>query len=71
MIMNAEAARHLRMWKVSNVRHVSECYRFNIITQTDRPLIAFGYKTEADAKAAATAIQSAIENAILVHPSGH
>jgi hypothetical protein len=34
MIMNAKAARHLHMWKVSNVQHVSECYRFKITIET-------------------------------------
>jgi hypothetical protein len=51
-------------WKVGQVRSTTMGYGFGIVTEIGRPVASFSYKTEAEAKKAATAIQEAINDAV-------
>ena len=56
------------MWKVAVVQPVPEGYGFNVTTETNVPLVSLSYKTRAEAEAAATHAQAAVENAVSVLP---
>jgi hypothetical protein len=56
------------MWKVAVVQPVTEGYGFNITTQADVSVVSFSYKTRAEAEAAATHAQAAVEKAVSVLP---
>ena len=43
------------------VQPVTEGYGFNITTEANVPLVSFSYKTRAEAEAAATHAQAAVE----------
>jgi hypothetical protein len=56
------------MWKVAVVQPVREGFGFNITTEANLPLVSFAYKTRAEAEAAATHAQAAVEKAVSVLP---
>ena len=56
------------MWKVAIVQPVTEGFGFNITTETSLPLVSFAYATRAEAEAAATHAQAAVEKAVSVVP---
>jgi hypothetical protein len=56
------------MWKVAVVQPVTEGFGFNITTETNVPLVSFAYATRAEAEAAATHAQAAVEKAVSVLP---
>jgi hypothetical protein len=61
-------------WRVEDTHSIAVTgghgYGFNIVDEHSRPVVAFVYATEDDAKAAAVNAHSLVENAILVrgHP---
>jgi hypothetical protein len=63
------------MWKVGDVEPVrvmgaeGDPYGFNVTTEGGKPLVSFAYAARALAEAAATHLESALLNAISVHPS--
>ena len=56
------------MWKVAVVQQGTEGFGFNITTETSLPLVSFAYSTPAEAEAAATHAQAAVEKAVSVLP---
>jgi hypothetical protein len=56
------------MWKVAVVQPVTEGFGFNITTETNVQLVSFAYATRAEAEAAATHAQAAVEKAVSVLP---
>ena len=62
------------MWKVGVVEPVRVLgaegypYGFNVTTDDGKPLVSFAYASRALAEAAATHLESALLNAISVHP---
>jgi hypothetical protein len=56
------------MWKVAVVQPVTEGFGFNITTEANLALVAFAYKTRAEAETAATHAQAAVEKAVSVLP---
>ena len=56
------------MWKVAVVQPLTEGFGFNIATEANVPLVSFAYKTRAEAEAAATHAQAAVEKAVSVLP---
>jgi hypothetical protein len=63
-----------KMWKIGEVEPVRVMgaegypYGFNVITEDGKPLVSFAYASRALAEAAATHLESALLNAISVHP---
>jgi hypothetical protein len=56
------------MWKVGTVAGLIEGWGFNITNERGQPLVAFSYETRAEAEAAATHVQAAVEKAVKVVP---
>ena len=56
------------MWKVKNVKSVKSGHGF-IINLDGKPVVLFAYETQAEAKAARTHVQAAVEKAVSVLPS--
>ena len=62
------------MWKVGDVEPVRVMgaegypYGFNLTTEDGKPVVSFAYASRALAEAAATHLESALLNAISVHP---
>ena len=62
------------MWKVSDVEPVRVLgaegypYGFNVTTEDGKPVVSFAYASRALAEAGATHLDSALLNAISVHP---
>ena len=62
------------MWKVGDVEPVRVMgaegypYGFHVTTDDGKPLVSFAYASRALAEAAATRLESALLNAISVHP---
>ena len=62
------------MWKVSDVEPVRVMgaegypYGFNVTTEDGKPVVSFAYASRALAEAGATHLESALLNAISVHP---
>ena len=62
------------MWKVGDVEPVRVMgaegypYGFNVSTEDGKPVVSFAYASQALAEAAATHLESALLNAISVHP---
>jgi hypothetical protein len=62
------------MWKVGDVEPVRVMgaegypYGFNVTTEYGKPIVSFAYASRALAEAAATHLESALLNAISVHP---
>jgi hypothetical protein len=62
------------MWKIGEVEPVRVMgaegypYGFNVTTEDGKPLVSFAYAYRALAEAAATHLESALLNAISVHP---
>ena len=62
------------MWKVGDVEPVRVMgaegypYGFRVTTDDGKPLVSFAYASRALAEAAATHLESALLNAISVHP---
>jgi hypothetical protein len=62
------------MWKIGEVEPVRVMgaegypYGFNVITEDGKPLVSFAYASRALAEAAATHLESALLNALSVHP---
>ena len=62
------------MWKVSDVEPVRVLgaevypYGFNVTTEDGKPVVSFAYASRALAEAGATHLESALLNAISVHP---
>ena len=56
------------MWKVAVVHPVTEGFGLNITTEANLPLVSFAYKTRAEAEAAATHAQVAVEKPFSVVP---
>jgi hypothetical protein len=56
------------MWKVAVVQPVTKGFGFNITTETNVQLVSFAYATRAEAEAAATHAQAAVEKAVSVLP---
>ena len=62
------------MWKVGDVEPVLVMgaegypYGFDVTTEDGKPLVSFAYASRALAEAAATHLESALLNAISVHP---
>ncbi len=57
------------MWKVENVRLVKNGHCFHISNSDGRPVVLFAYETQAEANAARTHVQAAVEKAVAVLPS--
>ena len=51
------------MWKVENVKSVKNGYGFHITSLDGKPVVLFAYETQAEAKAARTDVQAAVEKA--------
>jgi hypothetical protein len=70
----ATNARSEKMWKVGDVEPVRVVgaegypYGFNVSTEDGKPVVSFAYASRALAEAAATHLESAVLNAISVHP---
>jgi hypothetical protein len=64
----------LALWKIGEVEPVRVMgaegypYGFNVTTEDGKPLVSFAYASRALAEAAATHLESALLNAISVHP---
>jgi hypothetical protein len=58
------------MWKVENVKSVKSGHGFHIINLDGKPVVLFAYETQAEAKAARTHVEAAVEKAIAVLPTG-
>ena len=62
------------MWKVGDVEPVRVMgaegypYGFNVTTEDGKSVVSFAYASRALAEAAATHLESALQNAISVHP---
>jgi hypothetical protein len=62
------------MWKVGDVEPVKVMgaegypYGFNVTTEDGKPVVSFAYASRALAEAAATHLESALLNALSVHP---
>jgi len=62
------------MWKVGAVEPVRELgaegypYGFDVTRDDGKPVVSFAYASRAHAEAAATHLESALLNAISVHP---
>jgi hypothetical protein len=62
------------MWKIGDVEPVRVLgaegypYGFDVTTDDGKPMVSFAYASRAAAEAAATHLESALENAISVHP---
>ena len=62
------------MWKVGDVEPVHVLgaegypYGFNVTTDDGKPVVSFAYASRAQAEEAATHLESAVMNAISVHP---
>ena len=62
------------MWKVGNVEPARIMgaegypYGFNVTTEDGKPVVSFAYASQALAEAAATHLESALLNALSVHP---
>jgi hypothetical protein len=67
-------AKEREMWKVADVEPVRVMgaegypYGFNVTTEDGKPVVSFAYASRALADAAATHLESALLNAISVHP---
>jgi hypothetical protein len=58
------------MWKVENVKSVKNGHGFHITSLDGKPVVLlFAYETQAEAKAARTHVQSAVEKAGSLLPS--
>jgi hypothetical protein len=58
------------MWKVENVKSVKNGHGFHITSLDGKPVVLlFAYETQAEAKAARTHVQAAVEKAVSVLPS--
>jgi hypothetical protein len=55
--------------EVANVRLVKNGHCFHISNLDGRPVVLFAYETQAEAKAARTHVQAAVEKAVAVLPS--
>ena len=51
------------MWKVENVKSVKNGHGFHITSLDGKPVVLFAYETQAEAKAARTHVQAAVEKA--------
>jgi hypothetical protein len=69
-----DQSKERKMWKVGDVEPVRVMgaegypYGFNVTTEGGKPLVSFAYASRALAEAAATHLESALLNAISVHP---
>jgi hypothetical protein len=57
------------MWKVENVKSVKNGHGFHITNLDGKPVVLFAYETQAEANAARTHVQAAVEKAVSVLPS--
>ena len=57
------------MWKVENVKSVKNGYGFHTTSLDGKPVVLFAYETQAEAKAARTHVQAAVEKAVSELPS--
>jgi hypothetical protein len=57
------------MWKVENVKSVKNGHGFHVTNLDGKPVVLFAYDTQAEAKAARTHVQAAVEKAVAVLPS--
>ena len=58
------------MWKVENVKSVKNGHGFHITSLDGKPVVLlFAYETQAEAKAARTHVQAAVEKAVSELPS--
>jgi len=64
--MSDEGVRDTRMWKVGTVSPITDGWGFHLTNEGGRPLVTFTYETRADAEAAATHVQAAVEKALRV-----
>jgi hypothetical protein len=70
----ARRTKEQNMWKVGDVEPVRVMgaegypYGFNVTTEYGKPIVSFAYASRALAEAAATHLESALLNAISVHP---
>jgi hypothetical protein len=58
------------MWKVENVKSVKNGHGFHITSLDGKPVVLlFAYETQAEAKAARTHVQAAVEKAVSLLPT--
>jgi hypothetical protein len=68
------ASGEITMWKIGDVEPVKVMgaegypYGFNVTTEGGKPVVSFAYASRALAEAAATHLESALLNALSVHP---
>jgi hypothetical protein len=55
--------------EVENVKSVKNGHGFHIISLDGKPVVLFAYETQAEAKAARTHVQAAVEKAVSLLPS--
>ena len=55
--------------EVENVKSVNYGHGFHIISLDGKPVVLFAYETQAEAKAARTHVQAAVEKAVSLLPS--